>query len=757
MDNNGQQSFNMTGRRIQPRPQNQMPQRYYQMSTTNRSFLEMHYYLKKIGVTNNRFMLTLLDPDLAGIDPHDPKLTQVQKAKILREVRYNFWYYLREVVRIPTSGNATGDKYKLHRGNLALNFCLMYNLNIFFELPRQQGKSISAVIWYLYVYNFATSNSEITFLNKAMKDSKLNLQRLKDIRELLPSYLRMDQPYSMNNKKLKTPSTVETIQHPINKNQIKTAPSARNAIAAANLLRGRTIPVLWADEWAFIPYNDIIFINTVPAFKTAALNAKNAGAPYGILLSTTPGILSTPEGKEAWRMVQNAVKFTEDWYDLSYEQIMGIINANSSSNFVYLRFTYQQVGRDEKWFEDICKEMEWKWNEIRREILLEWSDSPENSPFNKEDLETVGRLTHEPIKNVKILGKYILNIYELIPLKNDYTPKHVPIMGVDVSGGYNQDASCITIIDSRTTRVFADLKCNYISPIDLARVIYEIVTTMMPNCVVNIERNGGYGASVIAKLLESKVKKNLYYEIKDRVIEETNDGIRIVRKKQKTKVFGLDSSKNKRDLLIEILRERMELHKDKFVSSEIYKELKGLQVKRNGRVEHSETSHDDQIFSYLMALYVWYEGKNLKELFNIDKLAIQSDNDIDELVDNGPLEERFSNIVEEIEYIGANEKQEELNKELQLMEKAKGIMLDEWKKKELAQENQLLRSMLQNKIIKEAYARQNNMTPDDVDSCFDLNNSMLPDHLFNHTTETEEEEDIERVLRENFNFNIKAE
>ena len=120
--------------------------------------------------------------------------------------------------------------------------------------------------------------------------------------------------------------------------------------------------------------------------------------------------------------------------------------------------------------------MEWKWNEIRREILLEWSDSPENSPFNKEDLETVGRLTHEPIKNVKILGKYILNIYELIPLKNDYTPKHVPIMGVDVSGGYNQDASCITIIDSRTTRVFADLKCNYISPIDLARVIYEIVT-----------------------------------------------------------------------------------------------------------------------------------------------------------------------------------------------------------------------------------------------------------------------------------------
>ena len=57
----------------------------------------------------------------------------------------------------------------------------------------------------------------------------------------------------------------------------------------------------------------------------------------------------------------------------------------------------------------------------------------------------------------------------------------------------------------------------------------------------------GFGASVLAALINSKVKQNLYFEIKDRVIEETNDGIRIVRKKQKTRVFGLDSTKDRRD------------------------------------------------------------------------------------------------------------------------------------------------------------------------------------------------------------------
>ena len=46
------------------------------------------------------------------------------------------------------------------------------------------------------------------------------------------------------------------------------------------------------------------------------------------------------------------------------------------------------------------------------------------------------------------------------------------------------------IIDSETTEVIGDLKCNYISQIDLGKAIFEIVTKYMPNAVINIERNG---------------------------------------------------------------------------------------------------------------------------------------------------------------------------------------------------------------------------------------------------------------------------
>ena len=51
----------------------------------------------------------------------------------------------------------------------------------------------------------------------------------------------------------------------------------------------KTLSMIWYDEYGFLPYNDIIYMNAAPAFKTASMNAKKNGAPYGILLSTTPG------------------------------------------------------------------------------------------------------------------------------------------------------------------------------------------------------------------------------------------------------------------------------------------------------------------------------------------------------------------------------------------------------------------------------------------------------------------------------------
>lgn len=290
--------------------ENQGQRVYYHRSTTNQTFIEMSNYLKSIGIKNHRFMLALLDPDLANIDPHDPNLSTVYKMKVLAEVRNNFWYYLREVVRIPSSGEPS--KFLLNRGNMAFLYMAIMNFDCLLLQPRQTGKTIGTAVLYTYVYNFRTQNTQISLLNKEAKDCRLNLSRIRNIRDLLPSYLRFDSKFTMDGtRKKQVQSTQVYMENAINRNNIKTYAKARNEMAAANLLRGQTFPLLWADEFAFIPFMKTIYGNMRPAMSKAIEIAKQNNVPYGVVYTTTPGFLTNDEGKYAYTVLNNASKFSE--------------------------------------------------------------------------------------------------------------------------------------------------------------------------------------------------------------------------------------------------------------------------------------------------------------------------------------------------------------------------------------------------------------------------------------------------------------
>ena len=164
----------------------------------------------------------------------------------------------------------------------------------------------------------------------------------------------------------------------------------------------------------------------------------------------------------------------------------------------------------------------------------------------------------------------------------------------------------------------------------------------------HIETKNGFGAAVVQRLCKTSVKKNLYWEIKDKVIEEAFNGTRMQARPRKVKVYGVDSTKAVRARLIEILMERVMYHKDKFISPILYDEMRAMEVKKSGKVEHSDKTHDDQVFSYLMALYVWYEGKNLVENFGIRKTTLKTDQN-DEFT-----EDAFEDAIEKREKLDYN-------------------------------------------------------------------------------------------------------
>ena len=255
----------------------------------------------------------------------------------------------------------------------------------------------------------------------------------------------------------------------------------------------------------------------------------------------------------------------------------------------------------------------------------------------------------------------------------------------------------------------------------------------------------GYGLAVIGKLKETKIKRNLYYEVKEKVVEETTIGNRIVKSKKVTRVYGLQSSMEVRNGLVELLRERMNYHKDKFISPTIYNELRGLEVTKSGRLDHSVNGHDDQIFSYLMAIYVWYCGKNLRENFGIEKGAIKTEEDVDEVLELDSAAE-VSNISKQLADINTSDDSDaaKLKMQMALMQKAQGVMYADFINKQRAKEEQMLGNLLRNPEARKAYARKYQIPEDSVSledgTSFD-NNAIqkLPDSLFLDFNKDEEE------------------
>ena len=167
----------------------------------------------------------------------------------------------------------------------------------------------------------------------------------------------------------------------------------------------------------------------------------------------------------------------------------------------------------------------------------------------------------------------------------------------------------------------------------------------------------GFGIAVLQRLCKTSIKKNLYYEIKDKVFEESFNGVHVAQKKARVKVYGTDSTKEVRARMIELLYERVEMHKDKFISKIILSELQSLEVDKRGKVQAIYPNHDDQVFAYLHALRVWYDGENLAERYGIKKNTIRTDEDVE--IEQSTLEQSQALQELDIEYATREEVPEE--------------------------------------------------------------------------------------------------
>jgi len=583
---------------------------YYHLNTKNKSFLRTSKELKRRGTANNKFFLKLYDKSLMKVNPLLAK-DKITRSKVIAEIIRNPWYYYREIARVPVPGGSV--RFNLHLGNLATLYCMHNNISSFIEMPRQQGKTIGIACGFGYIITFGTKNSTIIYGNKAGEDAELNLKRTLDILRLLPEWLRFMNPgLDVDN--------VRTFVNAKNKNTIKTVAAPKDPPSADKIGRGLTTPMQWEDEFAFKTHNDIVYEAAGPALSQAKAEAKKFHKPHFRVISTTPNNRDIPAGSYAYAMKEDALRFSEDLYDLDIASLESHIFDNSHNDFVYVKYEWKELGRDKKWYEEQCRALNGNRLKIKREVDLNWPLSTDNSFFSEEQLENIKSFEKNALASqFSILNRYKLQIVE----GENFDPRIPYVLGLDMATGANRDASALVVTDPYTERPVAYFENNKIDTEDLKKFVTFLMTAILPNSILAPERNS-IGIAVITALLKNPVisKRIYFYYRLDTATKRIADKISRVAKKSKLKIFGIDTTAGSRGTMFETLQLLVNEEPGRFVLDRINEQIGTLEQKKNGKIEHSSSAKDDVLMAYLLSIYAIRDRKNLGKILS----AVSSSN-----------------------------------------------------------------------------------------------------------------------------------
>lgn len=582
---------------------------YVDFDTQNSSFVKLALILEAKGIDNYYFFLKLYNKKLRGVDPYSPKLTIEKQAMIFRECAENRWYFFREVFRVGSEGSDTdiggGISFGLHRGNLAYLWASELNISTYMILPRQFGKTWAAIADCVYTHQF-NKNTSIVHFNKSQTDSNANIYRIQQAIGMLPNYLQHSNEENLDSKDKRKIKNNEKYMRNILDSSITAMASASNEAKADSAARGKTAAKIWFDEFGFLFFNKAIYEATSPVFDKASRSAKEAGIPYGISITTTPGDLVTPHGEFAYKFMQNCVEFNEEMYDYKLKKVYKqVLNAPHKRPFLFIQYQYWQLGQTDEWFLEVYKTIGDPLR-ARREYLLEWINTNRMSPFDSDDVEVILDFAKSKTDKAEVLK---INKYFDVKVYDVYKGRKPVIISVDVAAGLGRDSSAVVVINPETLKPLAIFRSNLITSVHLKRFLVKLITRHYQNAILTIENNS-IGNMLIQELKETPIARNLYKERKKRQIDM---GINKFTKNKSANVtvYGHNTNADSRAKMMEILESMVRYNKSHLGYPELAEELNFLEL-RSGKITHSSATHDDTIMAYMGGLYVIKFGTGLK-------------------------------------------------------------------------------------------------------------------------------------------------
>jgi len=585
--------------------------------TNNKSFLKMHLILKKMGIKNNKFFLALTQPELSGIDPHNlPNNSEELKMKIAYECYVNPWYYFREVVRVPTTGKSNGEMFKLNRANLSIIWLYFLNIDSFLVIPRQIGKTMSSLIIHSYFLFIGGFNLELALLTK---DDKLRIESiswLKQIRDMLPSYLIFV-------SKKDTDNTKELTYKYFN-NKYSAFIAQNSLMGAESLGRGMKIATQLWDEIAYFKYLHITYPAAISSTNAAVEDAKRNNQPYSNILITTAGKLDTKEGRFAYNLLLNSLGFTELFYDIEDKnKLIDILNKNSKQRMMYCEYNFLQLGKTIEWFKEKSSRSGGSADTIKRDYLGIWTYGSSESAVSDALLNIIRKSRKDPtfIQDYdSIIIKWYLPIDKIKSSDFSKTPM---IIGADPSESIGEDFFSFVFINPIDLGVIGSCRCNTTNLVKIGLFIVDILTTFKKSLLI-MERNSTGSAILDVLFMElPKYGINPFTRIYNEIIQNKElDKYKDVniydpyvygttRKEFGFRLTGGNSNRGRSFIYKTVFFEILNYNADKIHDQDLINEICDLK-KKDGRIDHGSNKHDDLVIAFIYACYILLYGKNLK-------------------------------------------------------------------------------------------------------------------------------------------------
>ena len=485
--------------------------------------------------------------------------------------------------------------YKVHDHNIVMK-------------PRQAGISTTTAAYLAVLTALASNKSTQKILIAANKQetAKEFLKKIRDFTVQLPAWMDVYRPGGSDS--WFDPEKNSSSHYKLwNGSEVKAVASSKDA------LRGYTPSVIVVDEAAFIEGNK------GEEFYTAAQPSLSTGG-RSILISTPNGhdplyhkaYVTAERGKNNFNIV--SMKWYEDpryngkndgtgmsWIlkdEKTGDVVEEIVDPKSGygpeskvPEETWPEMIKKGYEPRSKWFDDMCAQLNHNARSIAQELLCSFVGSGDNVIDDKYKNRQERDNVKDPIRKEWIDGN--MWIWE------DPIEGHQYILSADPSSGSSDDFAGLCIWDFTTGNQVAEYH-GKVAPDVLGEICKYYGESY--NAFIVVDITGGWGASVVLKLIElGYPKRNLYYDVTVG-IDSVENNKALQKYMDKGKLPGLNFQRN-RNTIVSKLEESIRMDSFKVRSKRALAEIETF-VFINGRADHMKGYHDDLLMSIAMCCFV---------------------------------------------------------------------------------------------------------------------------------------------------------